>query len=108
MKGTPIFIYLSIYLFIHLFVCLFFVFLAISWAAPMAYGGSPARGPIGAAAASLHHSHSHPRSGTLSATLTTAQGNTGSLTHWAELGAQHSRDATNPTVPQQELQNIFF
>ena len=37
-------------------------------AAPMAYGGSQARGPIGATAASLHHSHSNTRS------LTTEQG----------------------------------
>ena len=31
-------------------------------AAPTAYGSSQARGPIGAAAAGLCHSHSHPRS----------------------------------------------
>ena len=37
-----------------LFVCLF----AISWATPVAYGGSQARGLIGAAAAGLHQSHS--------------------------------------------------
>ena len=37
-----------IYLFIYLF-CLF----AISWAAPEAYGGFQARGPIGAVATSL-------------------------------------------------------
>ena len=42
----------SIYLFIF---CLF----AISWAVPAAYGGSQARGQIGAVVASLHHSHSH-------------------------------------------------
>ena len=35
------------------FVCLFVCFRA----APTAYGGSQARGPIGAAAAGLHHSH---------------------------------------------------
>ena len=35
------------------------VVVAISWAAPAAYGGSQARGPIGAAAAGLHHSHSN-------------------------------------------------
>ena len=38
---------------------LFFVFLAISWAAPAAYGGSQARGPIGAVANGLHHTHSN-------------------------------------------------
>ena len=31
----------------------------LSRAAPEAYGGSQARGPIGARAASLRHSHSH-------------------------------------------------
>ena len=47
----------SWYNFIYLF-CLFL----FSRAAPSAYGGSQARGPIGAVAASLHHSHSHARS----------------------------------------------
>ena len=41
----------------------FFVFLsvvvAISWAAPAAYGGSQARGLIGAVATGLHQSHSN-------------------------------------------------
>ena len=41
-----------------LFVCLF-VFFAISWAASVAYGGSQARGLIGAVAASLRQSHSN-------------------------------------------------
>ena len=55
----------NLYLFIYLFSL--FVF---SRVAPTAYGGSQARGQIGAAAASLHHSHS----------------NTRSLTHWAGPG----------------------
>ena len=38
------------------------VVVAISWAAPAAYGGSQARGPIGAVAAGLHHSHSNAES----------------------------------------------
>ena len=37
----------------------FFCLFAISWAAPVAYGGSQTRGPIGAVAASLHQSHSN-------------------------------------------------
>ena len=37
----------------------FFVFWPFSWAAPMAYGGSQARGPIGAVADGLQHSHSN-------------------------------------------------
>ena len=45
--------YLLSYLFIH-----FYPFRAT----PSAYGGSQARGHIGATAASLHHSHSNTRS----------------------------------------------
>ena len=41
--------------FVRLSFCLF-------WAAPVAYGGSQARGLIGAVAASLHQSHSNTRS----------------------------------------------
>ena len=41
--------------------CLFVVVVvvAISWAAPAAYGGSQARGPIGAVATGLRQSHSN-------------------------------------------------
>ena len=35
------------------------VVVAISWAAPTAYGGSQARGRIGAVATGLHQSHSN-------------------------------------------------
>ena len=42
-----------------LLILLFFCLFAISWAAPAAYGGSQARGRIGAIAASLHQSHSN-------------------------------------------------
>ena len=38
----------------------FFVFLPFSRAAPMAYGGSQARGLTGAVAAGLHHSNATP------------------------------------------------
>jgi len=45
------------------FFCLFFVVVvvvvAISWAAPAAYGGSQARGLIGAVATGLRQSHSN-------------------------------------------------
>ena len=40
----------------------FFVFFAFSRAAPMACGGSQARGPIGVAAAGLRQSHSNAQS----------------------------------------------
>ena len=39
-----------------------FVFVLLFRAAPMAYGGSQARGQIGATAAGLHHNHSHAES----------------------------------------------
>ena len=45
---------------IKLFLCVY-VFCPFR-AVPTAYGGSQARGPIGAVAASLHHSHSNARS----------------------------------------------
>ena len=38
---------------------LFFGLFAFSRAAPAAYGGSQARGPIGAIVTGLHHSHSN-------------------------------------------------
>ena len=44
--------------FFFLFFCLF----AISWATPVAHGGSQARGPIRAVAPSLRQSHSNTRS----------------------------------------------
>ena len=46
--------YLGIF---HIFFCCLFVFVvAISWAAPAAYGGTQARGQIGAVATSLRQS----------------------------------------------------
>ena len=49
------------FLFVFFFVfCLFVVVVvAISWAAPTAYGGSQARGLIGAVATGLRQSHSN-------------------------------------------------
>ena len=64
--------------FFFFWFCLF----ATSWAAPAAYGGSPARGRIGAVATGLRQSHSNSGSKpAASATYTTAHGNTRSLTH---------------------------
>ena len=70
---------------------MFFLPFCLFRAAPVAYGGSQARGPVGAAAAGLHHSHS----------------NAGSLTHGARLGIE---PATSwflvrfvSTAPWQEL-----
>jgi len=49
----------DVILFLFCFVFLFFCLFAISWAAPAAYGGSQARGPIGAVATSLLQNHSN-------------------------------------------------
>ena len=50
-----------LFFFFCLFVCFlsFVVVVAISWAASSAYGGSQARGPIGAVATGLRQSHSN-------------------------------------------------
>ena len=37
----------------------YFIYFCLFRATPAAYGGSQARGPVGAAAAGLHHSHSN-------------------------------------------------
>ena len=56
--------WMSLYL-----ACFFVLLLFLPFrATPAAYGGSQARGPVGAAAAGLHHGHSHTRF----------------LTHWTE------------------------
>ena len=43
----------------YFFLLYFILFFAFSRAAPAAHGGSQAWGPIGTAAAGLHHSHSN-------------------------------------------------
>ena len=57
-QSDPI---IHIYTFSFLLLLFFSVFclFAISWATPVAYGGSQARGPIGAIAAGLRQSHSN-------------------------------------------------
>ena len=70
-----------------------FIYLFIFWvffrAAPVAYGGSQARGWIGAVAASLLcHSHSNPGSEPRLQPTLKAHGNTGSLTHWLRPGSE--------------------
>ena len=53
--------HLFLFSFLFSFFFFFFCLFAISWAAPPAYGGSQARGPIGAVAAGLHHSSQQRR-----------------------------------------------
>jgi len=50
---------LQILLGFHQFSFFFFFYKNLFRAIPMAYGGSQARGQIGAVAAGLHHSHSN-------------------------------------------------
>ena len=50
--GNYLFYFILFYFFV-------FVVVAISWAAPVAYGGSQARGRIGAVATGLRQSHSN-------------------------------------------------
>ena len=65
----------------------FFFFFCYVRAAPVAYGGSQARGWIGTLAAGLHHSHSNPGSEP-HLRPTTAHGNAGFLTYWARPGME--------------------
>ena len=67
-----------IFIFIYLFYFIFFVF---STAAPMTYGGSQARGPIGDVAGRAMPEPQQLGIQAVSETHTTAQGNTGSSTH---------------------------
>ena len=64
-------------------ICLFFFF-AISWTAPTAYGGSQARGRIGAAATDLRQSHSN--AGSEPCLQPTPHGNTGYSPHCVRAG----------------------
>ena len=66
----------------------FFLYFAISRATPAAYGGSQARGLIGAVATGPCHSHGNMGIQAVSTTYTTAHGNTRSLTHWVRPGIE--------------------
>ena len=67
--GTPVYLFLCQYHTVFIIIIIIFFFLsfvffvvvvvAISWAAPAAYGGSQARGLIGAVATGLRQSHSN-------------------------------------------------
>ena len=72
--------------FFFFFFFFFFVFLGLP---PWAYGGSHARGPVGAVATSLHH-RQQCQIWAVSAAYTTDHGNTRSSTHWARPGIEPS------------------
>ena len=71
-----IFFFLSFFFFFF-----FFLFFCLFRDTPAVYGGSQARGRIGAAAAGLCHSHSNTRSKPHLRPTTIAHGNARSLTH---------------------------
>ena len=62
------------------FLCMYLLFCLFRTALGV-YEGSQARGPIGAAAASLHHGHSNAGSELCLQPTPQFTGNTGSLTH---------------------------
>ena len=76
-------------------------------AALVAYGSSQARGPLGAVATGLSHSHSNSGSEPHLPTYTTAHGNARSLTHRARPGIEPTTSwclvRFVSTVPRQEL-----
>ena len=59
----------------------FFFSFCLFRAAPTAYGGSQARGQIGAVGTGLGHGHSKRQTQAMSSTYTTAHSNARSLTH---------------------------
>ena len=93
--------YLFIYLFAYLFIYLF-------RAAVSAYGGSQAKGQIGAVVAGLHHSHSNVRSEPRLWPYNTAHSNTGSLTHWWRPGSNLHPHGFVSAEPWWELQQQQF
>ena len=59
-SDSVIHIFIPFYFYLFIYFCLLsFDVVAISWAAPAAYGGSQARGRIGAVATGLRQSHSN-------------------------------------------------
>ena len=73
----------------------FFCLFVFSRAAPEAYGGSQARGWIGAVAAKPTPEPQQHGIRAMSANYTTAHSNTGSLTHWVSQGME-------PTLSQRQ------
>ena len=91
-------------------VCLFLR--CLFRAAPAAYGGSQARGRIGAVAAGPHHSHSNTGSELPQTYCTTVHGNAGSLTHGGRTGIEPASSwipvGFVSTAPQRELPSTFL
>ena len=78
----------------------------------MSYGGSQARGRIGAIGTSLLHSHSNTRSKWINTRSTVTHGNAGSLIHWVKPGIELASSGilvrfTTSESPR-ELQELHF
>ena len=85
---SPTCIFLLLLSLHFLFVFCWVGFFGLFRAEPVAPGSSQARGQIGAAAASLHHSHSSARSELCLQPTPQLTSNTRSLTHWARTGIE--------------------
>ena len=84
------------YLFFFFLFFFFFFFFCFFGTVPTAYGGSQARGWIGAAATDLHHSHSHTESEPcLWPTPQLLAMLDRSATHWAEPGIELTSSGTS-------------
>ena len=97
-----------VYLFIFF---VFFFFFNLFRTAPLAYGGSQAKGLTGPVAAGLCHCHSKCQIWATSMTYTTAHGNTRSLTRWAKPGIEPTTSwfpvRFISAAPWRELQKFF-
>ena len=95
-----------------LFIYFLFFNFCLFRATPKAYEGSQARGPVGAVATGLHHSHSNEGSKLHLPAYTRVHGNARSLTHWARPGTEPTSSwmlvRFVSTEPQQELPNSSF
>ena len=90
---------------ILIIIIIFFGLFAFSRATPAAYGGSQARGQIGTAADSLHHSHSNAES-------EPHLQPTPQLSHWARPGVESVSSwvlvGFAAAEPAQELQDTLY
>ena len=81
--------YLEVLIYCIVLYCivLYCIYFCLFRALPTAYGGSQARGLIGAIATGLHHSHRTPDLSRV-CTYTTAHSSARSLIHWARPGIE--------------------
>ena len=88
----------------------YYYYFCLVRATPEAYGGSQARGLMGAVAPGLCHSHSNTGSEPCLWPTATAHGNARSLTHWSRPGIEPVLMVNRfiSTEPRQELLELIF